>query len=164
MDMGVGNAFNTALGGLNAYSNQVGYISDNLANVSTPGFKRVDSTFLSYVTLSTQNYHSPGGVQISPAYRVNLPGQISASDNPTAFAIANGNGFAPVAVPSTSSSGVASFQNSVQHYTKACDFTVDTNGYLVNSAGQFLQGLKETTPYLGDIPGTPSLGLSLIHI
>lgn len=156
--MGVGSAFNTALGGLNAYSNQVGYISDNLANVSTPGFKRVDATFLSYTTLSTPTFHSPGGVTVSPDYRTQLPGQVNASDNPTAFAITNGNGFAPVAVPSSTVAGVSSFSNSVQHYTRACDFTVDTNGYLVNAAGQFLEGLKEQTAYQSDIPGTPSLG------
>ena len=161
--MGVGGAFNTALGGLSAYGNQVGYISDNLANVSTPGFKRVDADFQSYVTLSTPTLHSPGGVNIAPAYRVSLPGQVSSSSNPTAFAIAEGDGFAPVAVPTSTTGGVANFSNSLPHYTRACDFSVDTSGYLVNSAGQYLEGVKEQTTYAGDIPGTPSLG-SLVGV
>jgi len=155
--MGVGSAFNTALGGLSAYSSQVGYISDNLANVSTPGFKRVDASFQSYTTLSTTNFHSPGGVTITPSYRVGLAGQINASDNPTSFAVSNGNGFAPVSVPSIGAGGAASFTTSVQHFTRECDFTVNSNGYLVNSSGQFLQGLQEQTTGKGDIPGTPSL-------
>ena len=156
--MGVGGAFNTALGGLAAYGNQVGYISDNLANVSTPGFKRVDADFQSYVTLSTPTLHSPGGVNIAPTYRTTLPGQVSSSANPTAFSVAEGDGFAPVTVPTSVVGGVANFGNSLPHYTRACDFSVDTNGYLVNSAGQYLEGVKEATTYKGDVPGTPSLG------
>ncbi|MEI8393964.1 MAG: flagellar hook-basal body complex protein [Rhodospirillaceae bacterium] len=156
--MGVGQAFNTALGGLNAFASQVGYISDNLANVSTPGFKRVDADFQSFVTLSTQNFHSPGGVNIQPAYRVSLAGQVNNTDNPTAFSIANGTGFAPCAVPNNVVGGVANFTNATQHFTKACNFTVDTSGYLTNTAGQYLMGMKEQTTYKGDVPGTPSLG------
>ncbi|MEI6985871.1 MAG: flagellar hook-basal body complex protein, partial [Rhodospirillaceae bacterium] len=155
--MGIGNAFNTALGGLNSYAQQVGYISDNLANVNTPAYKRVDANFLSYVTASTQNYHSPGGVTIKPVYRTTLAGQVSTSDNPTSFSVSNGVGFVPVGVPSVTA-GVASFANSTQHYTRACDFSVDNDGYLVNTAGQYLEGLKESTAYTGNIPGTPSLG------
>ncbi len=156
--MGVGGAFNTALGGLAAYGNQVGYISDNLANVSTPGFKRVDADFQSYVTLSTPTTHSQGGVNISPTYRTSLPGQVSSSVNPTSFSIAEGEGFAPVTVPTSIVGGVANFGNSLPHYTRACDFSVDTNGYLVNSAGQYLEGVKEQNTYKSDVPGTPSLG------
>ena len=156
--MGVGSAFNTALGGLSAYGNQVGYISDNLANVSTPGFKRVDANFQSYVTLATPTIENPGGVNITPSYRNTLAGQVSSSDNPTAFSVSEGDGFAPVAVPTSINGGVASFGNSLPHYTRACDFSVDTNGYLVNSAGQYLEGVKEQTTYKSDVPGTPSLG------
>ena len=156
--MGVGSAFNTALGGLSAYGNQVGYISDNLANVSTPGFKRVDANFQSYVTLATPTIENPGGVNITPTYRNNLAGQVSSSDNPTAFSVSGGDGFAPVAVPTSVTGGVANFGNSLPHYTRACDFSVDTNGYLVNSAGQYLEGVKEQTTYQSDVPGTPSLG------
>ncbi len=156
--MGVGSAFNTALGGMAAYGNQVGYISDNLANVSTPGFKRVDATFQSYVTQSTSTFHSPGGVRISPNYTLTTAGQVSSSSSQTSFAISEGDGFAPVAVPGSITSGVADFTSSLPHYTRACDFSVDPNGYLVNSAGQYLEGMKEQSTYRGDIPGTPSLG------
>ena len=156
--MGVGSAFNTALGGLTAYSNQVGYISDNLANVSTPGYKRVDANFQSYVTLATPTVMNPGGVNISPSYQNTLAGQVSSSVNPTAFSVSEGAGFAPVAVPTSVTGGVANFGNSLPLYTRSCDFSVDTNGYLVNSAGDYLEGVKEQTTYKSDVPGTPSLG------
>ncbi len=156
--MGVGNAFNTALGGLNAFATQVGYISDNLANVSTPGFKEVTSNFQSYVTESTPTFHNPGGVTITPSYQTTLAGQINSTATATNFSVSNGNGFIPVAVPTNLIGGVASFNNAQTLYTRAGDFTVNNNGYLVNSAGNYLLGVKEQTTYQGNIPGTPSLG------
>ena len=118
----------------------------------------MDANFQSYVTLATQTIENPGGVNITPHYRTALAGQVSSSDNPTAFSISGGAGFAPVAVPTSITGGVASFGSSLPHYTRACDFSVDTNGYLVNSAGQYLEGVKEATTYQSDVPGTPSLG------
>jgi flagellar hook protein FlgE len=158
--MGVGRAFVTGLGGLNAFSQAVGYISDNLANVSTTGFKRVDADFQSFTTRSTQRYHDPGGVTAVPVYRNANGGQVVNSDNPTSFAVADGSGFAPVRNASNIVNGTATLSSSLQLYTRATDFSVDANGYLVNSTGQFLMGLQETTYYGGatTIPGTPSLG------
>ncbi len=144
--MGIGNAFNTALGGLTAFSNQIGYISDNLANTSTVGFKRVDANFQSYVTESTTSYHSPGGVTVLPSYRNNVAGQISSTSVATNFAI-SGNGYIPVETPSTTSGGVANFTGSTANYTRAGDFSVNNDGYLVNGSGQYLMGLKENTTF-----------------
>ena len=160
--MGIGNAFNTALSGLSAFSSQIGYISDNLANTSTVGYKRVDANFQSYVTASSATYHSPGGVTVQPDYRNTLAGQVSSSSVATNFAISGGNGFAPVMTATSTTGGTASFSGSTQLYTRECDFSVDSNGYLVNGAGQYLMGLKETsafsTPAGSTIPTTPSLG------
>ena len=160
--MGIGNAFNTALSGLTAFSTKIGYISENLANTSTLGYKRVDSSFQSYVTASNANYNSSGGVTISPSYTNTLAGQISSTSTATNFAISDGNGFIPVEVPTTTSNGTASFSNSTQLYTRSGDFSVNSDGYLVNNSGQYLMGLKETTafstPAGSTIPSTPSMG------
>ena len=160
--MGIGNAFTTALGGLTAYAAQIGYISDNLANTSTVGYKRVDASFQSYVTASTSSYHEPGGVTIQPVYRNSTAGQISTSSVGTNFAVSSGEGLIPVEMPASTTAGVANFSSSTQCYTRAGDFSVDSNGYLVNSAGYYLMGLKETTafssPAGSTIPGTASLG------
>ena len=160
--MGIGNAFSTALSGLNAYSQQIGYISDNLANTSTVGFKRVDANFQSYVTSSNANNYSPGGVAVQPSYRNTVAGQVSSTSVATNFAISGGNGFAPVKNASSTTNGTVNTSQSPQLYTRGCDFSVDSNGYLVNSSGQYLQGLKETTafstPAGSTIPNTPSMG------
>ena len=156
--MGVGNALNTALSGMSAFATQIGYISENLANVSTVGYKGVQSNFQSYVTESTPTFESPGGVTVTPLYQNTLAGQVSSTGVGTNFAIAGGTGFAPVASPTSVNGTTASFSGSQQLYTQACDFTINNNGYLVNSAGDYLMGVKEQTTYQGDIPGTPSLG------
>ena len=160
--MGIGNAFNTALSGLSAFSSKVSYISENLANTSTVGYKSVGSSFQSYVTASNANYNSSGGVTISPSYNNTLAGQVTTTSVGTNFAVSDGNGFVPVEVPTTTTNGTASFSGSTQLYTRAGDFSVNNDGYLVNSAGQYLQGLKETTafsnPSGSSIPTTASLG------
>jgi flagellar hook protein FlgE len=156
--MGVGNALNTALSGMSAFATQIGYISENLANVSTTGYKGVQTNFQSYVTESTPTFESPGGVTATPIYQNTVAGQVSSTATATNFAIANGTGFAPVAQPTSITGTTASFSGSEQMYTQACDFTINNDGYLVNSAGDYLMGVKEQTSYQGDIPGTPSLG------
>ena len=165
--MGIGSALNTALSGLNAFSSQIGYISEDLANTSTIGYKGVNANFQSYVTESSPTFNSPGGVTITPAYTNTLAGQVSSSSVATNFAITGGNGFAPVKVASSTNGGVASFSSSPQLFTRDCDFSVNAEGYLVNSAGQYLQGLKETTTFSAPpgstIPATPSLG-SLVGV
>ncbi len=160
--MGIGNAFTTALSGLNAFSQQIGYISDDLANTSTIGYKGVNADFQSYVTASNANFLSPGGVSVTPSYTNTLAGQVSSSNVTTNFAISGGNGFAPVMTASSTTGGTATFSGSPQLYSRECDFSVDSNGYLVNGAGQYLMGLKETTAFStppgSTIPTTPSLG------
>jgi flagellar hook protein FlgE len=155
--MGVGSALNTALSGMNAFATQIGYVSENLANTSTVGYKGIQSNFQSYVTESTPTYESPGGVTVTPIYQNTVAGQVTSTSVGTNFAIVDGNGFAPVTSP-TVTNGVTNFSNSPQMYTQACDFTINNNGYLVNSAGDYLMGVQEETSYSNNIPGTPSLG------
>jgi len=154
--MGIGAAFSTGVSGMNAFAAEVSNISDNLANSNSVGYKRVDTTFKSFITRSTLTNNDPGGVLASPTYRNTLAGNVVNSDNSTSFAVAEGVGFVPTKVPAFSN-GVANF-DTPQHYTRAADFTVDDNGYLVNSSGEYLMGMKELNTYQGDIPSTPALG------
>jgi flagellar hook protein FlgE len=144
--MGIGSAYSTALGGLNAFSTQISYISEDLANTSTVGYKGIGADFQSYVTGSTGATAGAGGVTVQPSYQNDLSGSITTTSTATNFAI-SGNGYIPVEVPSTTSSGSADFSGSTEEYTRAGDFTVNANGYLVNSAGEYLMGEKETTTF-----------------
>ena len=143
MGSGISGAMNSALGGINAYSGQVNNISENLANANTVAYKRVDSSFQSYVTQTSQTSNSPGGVTIKPSYRNSIAGQVTASDNSTSFAISGGSGF--VQVLSQPAQPARKGVDPELCYTRACDFAPNKDGYLVNSAGQFLQAIQTLT-------------------
>jgi len=57
---------NTAISGLNSQSNAFGNISDNVANAQTVGYKRVDTSFIDYLTTSTASLNDPGSVVARP--------------------------------------------------------------------------------------------------
>ncbi len=65
-------------------------------------------------------------------------GTIEQSENPLAMAIA-GQGFFAVAQARGFQGGLPTFDER-QFYTRAGDFRVDRDGYLVNGQGYYLQG------------------------
>jgi flagellar hook protein FlgE len=136
--MSVFGALYAAVSGLNANSNALGIISDNISNANTVGYKETGTDFSTLVTQSgSPSLYSPGGVQTSPFYNVAQQGVLQAESAPTDLAISGGGFF--VVNSSASASGETSF-------TRAGNFNVDANGNLVNSAGQFLQGQVLTFP------------------
>ncbi|MGH7153714.1 MAG: flagellar hook protein FlgE [Acetobacteraceae bacterium] len=138
--MSLFGALNTAVSGLSAQSAAFGNISDNVANSQTVGYKAVDTSFIDYLTTSTSQENEPGAVDTLPAYTNADQGTITQSTDPLALAIA-GQGFFAVSTPDgvTVGSSTPSF-NPQTYYTRAGDFALDKNGYLVNSAGEYLQG------------------------
>ncbi len=95
-------AMSSALNGITAFSNQVSDISENLANVSTVGFKRVDSSFKDFLMGPSPAYQAPLSVREQPVYRTDVGGTIATSDNPTSFAVSSGAGLVPVTETFTS--------------------------------------------------------------
>ncbi|WP_428488239.1 flagellar hook protein FlgE [Rhodopila sp.] len=139
--MSLFGAIDTAISGLTAQSDSFGNISDNVANSQTTGFKRVDTSFQDYLTTSTATQNQPGAVVATPDYVNNVQGTISQSDNPLALAV-SGQGFFAVSQAtgaSTSSASTPTF-NPQQDYTRDGNFTMNSQGYLVNDAGQYLNG------------------------
>jgi flagellar hook protein FlgE len=67
-----------------------------------------------------------------------VQGSVTQTDNPLGMAIA-GQGFFAVSQPTGTTNGVPTF-NPQQFYSRAGDFTMNDSGYLVNSAGQYLNG------------------------
>lgn len=131
-------AMNTAISGLAAQSNAFGNISDNVANSQTIGFKRIDTNFVDYLTTSSASTNSPGVVLARPDYVNDVQGTIQQQENPLSLAI-TGAGFFAVSQPVGISGGEPTFKPE-QFYTRAGDFQMDANGYLVNSAGSYLNG------------------------
>jgi flagellar hook protein FlgE len=136
--MSLFGAMNSAISGLTAQSDAFGDISDNVANSQTVGFKRVDTSFVDYLTTSTAVRNDPGAVVARPNYVNDVQGTITQTDSPLNLAIA-GQGFFAVSQQTGQISGQPTF-NPQQFYSRAGDFALNSQGYMVNSAGQFLNG------------------------
>lgn len=130
--MSLYGALFTGVTGLNAQTQSMAMISDNLANVNTVGYKRVRAQFSTLVTDSgSLTTHSPAGVLSKPFYTIGTQGQIQSTNSDTDIAV-SGNGFVVVNTESDQSGSVI--------YTRAGSFTSDSLGNLRNAAGHFLQG------------------------
>lgn len=136
--MSLYGAMNTAISGLTAQSTAFGNISDNVANSQTTGFKRTDTAFIDFLTSSSAYANNPGAVVARPDYQNSVQGTLAQSDNPLSMAIA-GQGFFSVSQATGDANGVTTFSPQ-GYYTRAGDFTMNKDGYLVNSAGEYLNG------------------------
>ena len=143
--MSIFGSMTTAVLGLNAQSKALGHISDNIANSSTIGYKRVDSAFETMVLQSSQRLHEPGGVTAQPVFMNNIQGSLKQVQSPTNVAI-QGQGFFSVTKVATQGSNqlvqtqTGTVASSAAYYTRAGDFELDKSRYLVNSAGYALNG------------------------
>lgn len=122
----------SAVTGLNAQSQAMAMISDNVANVNTVSYKAAEAQFSTLVTRSASaSAYSSGGAKATTLYRIDRQGLIQSTTSPTDVAI-DGNGFF-VVNPRPDGSGE-------QLYTRAGSFQQDSLGNLRNSAGFYLQG------------------------
>ncbi len=128
-------AMNSAISGLNSFQTAINYISDNVANSQTAGFKRIDANFSSFVSTSSQRFFNPGGVTARPTFVNDLQGTILQDASPTSIAIA-GAGWLPVQDGTSTSGGLTG--NSVTQFTRRGDFALDKNSFMVNGSGKFL--------------------------
>ena len=133
--MSILGAMYAAVSGLGAQSTKLGAISDNIANTSTTGYKRVEVEFASLVTeqVSRRSY-SAGGVAGNVRRRVDAQGLLQATGSSTDIAI-NGDGFFVV-----SDTQNANPQQDLTALTRAGSFTTDDQGFLRNAAGYYLMG------------------------
>lgn len=127
----------TGVSGLGAQSQALAAISDNIANASTIGYKRIDMRFSSLVTQSSPAIHSPGGVRSKPLQLIDAEGILLGSTSETDLAI-DGDGFFSVTDQPVREAGDEFF------FTRAGSFRPDEDGNLVNDAGFFLQGFDLT--------------------
>jgi len=151
--MSILGAMFTAVSGLNAQSQSLGNISDNIANSQTVGYKKVDTRFADLITISNRSINLPGGVVASPYYANALQGSITQTQSATNLAV-SGNGFFVVSRPSDQTATTTTF-NALPFYTRAGDFEVNRDGYVVNGGGYYLNGwtVDQTT----GVPDTASL-------
>jgi flagellar hook protein FlgE len=132
--MSINNAMLAGVSGLIANSAALSAISDNIANVNTVGYKSNQVDFNTLVTGSAGSDGAAGGVSGTAAQLVAQQGTISSTNSPTDLAISGNGMFVTTTTPS------AITPSSVVEYTRAGSFTPNSQGFLVNSAGLFLQG------------------------
>lgn len=127
--------------GLDAQQTQMDVVANNLANVSTNGFKRSRAVFedLLYQNIrqpgaqSSQQTQLPSGLQIGTgvrpvaAERIHTQGNLQQTGNKLDAAI-QGTGFFPVLMPDGSTG-----------YTRDGSFQTDAQGQLVTSSGYVIQ-------------------------
>jgi len=136
--MSLFGAMNTAISGLTAQSAAFSNIGDNIANSQTVGYKRVDTSFEDYLTTSTAATSQSGAVVARPDYVNTVQGTVKQTDRPLDLAIA-GQGFFTVSSQVGEAKGAPVFKGQAE-YTRTGDFALNKDGYLVNSAGKFLNG------------------------
>jgi flagellar basal-body rod protein FlgG len=127
--------------GLDAQQTQMDVVANNLANVSTNGFKRSRAVFedLLYQNIrqpgaqSSQSTQIPSGLQIGTgvrpvaAERIHTQGNLAQTGNKLDVAI-QGSGFFPVLMP-----------DGTTGYTRDGSFQTDSQGQLVTSSGFVIQ-------------------------
>lgn len=129
--MSIFAAMATGVSGLAGQSKKFQVISDNIANLSTNGYKATRMDFLSLVTETiSQNDYTSGAVIGKPKRDPSVQGPITPTGKPTDMAI-SGNGFFAVKESPDATEMV---------FTRAGSFQVDPLGYLRNSAGRYLMG------------------------
>jgi flagellar hook protein FlgE len=132
--MSLYGALSAGVSGLNAQSNNLALISDNIANVNTVGYKGSFGQFSTLVTQqSLPNSYAAGGVNFNRISQFDHQGILQSSASPTDIAVA-GNGFFVV---NTTTAATSSDQ---YLFTRAGSFRTDNLGNLVNTAGYYLQG------------------------
>lgn len=151
--MSILGAMFTAVSGVNAQSRSLGHISDNIANSQTTGYKKVDTRFETLITVSNSSLHQPGGVIASPSYANALQGNVNQTQSLSNMAI-SGQGFFIVSRPTVQNANQTLFDD-LQYYTRAGDFEVNRDGFLVNNGGYYLNGWS--VDQVTGVPNTATL-------
>jgi len=119
--------FAQGVSGLNASSNELDVIGNNIANSGTVGFKTGSVQFADVYAGSRVGL----GTQVASVAQNFTQGALKSSTRPLDVAITNGDGFFRLA----SAGGELSYSRNGQ-------FNMDKNGFIVNAAGMQLTGFQ----------------------
>ncbi|WP_407155527.1 flagellar hook-basal body complex protein [Bradyrhizobium sp. STM 3557] len=152
--MGIFDALNTSVGGLQAQSFALQNISGNIANASTTGYKGIGTSFEDLIPdATTPSKQNAGGVTAFAQATITTQGTVTSTTVATNMAI-NGDGFFSVQKATSVTDNVPVFSG-VTDYTRRGDFQVNANGNLVNGAGYYLMGITvdpKTGNPTGNVP------------
>lgn len=155
--------FNTALSGIKASADYLGVTGNNIANADTTGFKKsrieFDDLYNTSVLGAGSGNSIGSGVSVSKVSQEFSSGNLAYTDNNLDLAI-DGSGFFVL------DAGIA------QSYTRAGNFKLDENGFLVTNTGSNVQGFNAVDGVVGGnlddmkiptdrIPPEPTTDMSL---
>ncbi len=147
------SAMNSGVSGLMAENEAISVVGDNIANVNTTGFKSQRAIFqdvLGHSILAGTSASLPGsGVRVGKIEQMFTQGSLSNTGVSTDLAL-NGDGFFTV------KGAVDGLQGNF--YTRAGNFNVDANGFVVNPQGLQLQG------YMANADGTYQASISSLKV
>lgn len=143
--MSITSSMYNGAAGLGSHSEAMGVISDNIANVNTVGFRSSRANFADVLGGMLAGSRTGAGSMIGSVQTMFESGSLLGTGNATDLAI-QGNGFFVV---HGAVNGIES-----NYYTRAGQFQVDENGFLVNPDGLRVQGYGLTgSGSLGTTPG-----------
>ncbi|MFK7751762.1 MAG: flagellar hook protein FlgE [Sedimentitalea sp.] len=159
--MTISSSLNAGVAGLTANASRLASISDNIANSSTFGYKRVNTDFHSMVTSASGGKYSAGGVRSTTQRLVDERGPLVSTTNATDLAV-RGRGMLPVASISEVNANNGTPQMLL---TSTGSFRTNADGFLTSESGLVLLGWPALPD--GSIPSFPrdtSDGLEPVRI
>lgn len=131
--MSLTSSLYSGVSGLSVHGDSMSVISDNIANVSTIGFKSSRTTFQDVLSQSVATASGTSqigrGTTMGGVDTLFQQGSFQSTSNSTDLAI-GGNGFFIVQQPGTNTN----------YYTRAGEFRFDEDGKFINSSGYIVQG------------------------
>lgn len=159
--MSISSSMNASVAGLAANAVQLATISDNIANSSTFGYKRVHTDFHAMVIADGMPRYTAGGVTTSNIRLIDERGPLVTSTNPTDLAILGG-GMLPVTTMGQVMSGNA---GQTLELTPTGSFYRDPNGYLTSASGHVLLGFPANADgTIGTFPRDTTAALQPVQI
>jgi flagellar hook protein FlgE len=128
--------FSVTMSGLAVAQKELAVTSNNLANASTTGFKRSDTSFADVFASDSATVSRTAvglGAKADSVFRYDAQGSMTTTQRVTDLAV-SGRGYfivKPTATDNTSSGSLL--------YTRAGSFGINADGYVVNSSGAQLQ-------------------------
>jgi flagellar hook protein FlgE len=129
--MGIESALYTGVSGLDAMSQQLSVIGNDISNSNTVGFKAGTVTFANLLSTSlgaTSSTETGNGVSLESVGTDFSQGTLQTTSNPLDMAI-QGAGFF-----------IVKDVSGAEYYTRAGQFSIDKDGNIVDPNGDFLQG------------------------
>ncbi|MDD1520163.1 MULTISPECIES: flagellar hook protein FlgE [Bradyrhizobium] len=142
----------TGVSGMNAQSNKLSTVSDNIANVNTTGYKRASTEFSSLILKSGSGNYDSGAVETTVRYAISDAGNYHFTTSTTDLAV-QGNGFF-----------VVQDANGNNFLTRAGAFVPDETGNLVNTAGFQLMGYNIANGAVPNVAANGFGGLQVINV